>query len=96
MNFMLSNGVQSTQHDKYYTTKYTHMIPKDALNRIRSVIVFHSPKLRCICGFSFFDKDKKLLWKHGYTTDKDDKQETVVLEENQVIIGVTAKVWPDH
>ena len=66
------------------------MIPKDAINRIRSVIVFYDRL--SINGFSFFDMDKKLLWEYGDTNYPSDKQETVVLEENQVIVGVTAKV----
>jgi hypothetical protein len=39
------------------------MIPKDAINKIRSVTI-HYPDY-WIGGFSFFDKDGALLWKIG-------------------------------
>ncbi len=59
-NFILSNGTRSAQRVKGYETKYTFMIPADALNRIRSVAIYHEHG--CITGFSFFDKDGVLLW----------------------------------
>ncbi len=34
-NFILSNGTRSTQNDEVHPTKYTHMIPENALNKIR-------------------------------------------------------------
>ena len=71
------------------------MIPKDALKKIRSVgihIHYHSH----IGGFSFFDKDGALLWKIGVTTDQYDKVETVLLAENEVIVGVVAKLYPGY
>ncbi len=61
-NWILSNGTRSTRRDggkKYYD----HMIPKDALNKIRSVTIQYD---RCIRGFSFFDKDGALLWEIGW------------------------------
>ena len=60
--FILSNGKKSTLRDNQ--TVYDHMIPKDALNKIRSINIYYSHR---ICGFSFFDKDKKLLWNIGDT-----------------------------
>ncbi len=66
MNFILSNGQRSTQIDKGYETKYTHMIPADALNKIRSATIHYWDER--IIGLSFFDKDGALLWEHGYTT----------------------------
>ena len=44
-----------------------------------------------IKGFSFFDKDGKRLYKIGWIDSSYDK-ETVVLEENEVIVGVVAKL----
>jgi hypothetical protein len=38
------------------------MIPTDALNKIRSVKIHYSA---IIHAFSFFDKDRKLLWEIG-------------------------------
>ena len=61
-NFILSNGTRSTQSHEQYPTKYTHMIPADALNKIRSVEIHYNA---CIRGFSFFDKDGALLWEIG-------------------------------
>ncbi len=58
-NFILSNGTRSTQRDEGYETKFNFMLPADALNKIRSVTIHYT---WCIDGFSFFDKDKKLLW----------------------------------
>ena len=64
-NFILRNGTRSTQRDERWPTDYTHMIPADARNKIRSVNIHYGSS---IAGFSFFDKDGALLWKHGFTT----------------------------
>ncbi len=66
------------------------MIPNEALNKIRSVTIYY---YNCIFGFSFFDKDGEELLKIGCTTYG--KKETVVLEENEVIVGVAAKLYDD-
>ena len=89
-NFILSNGTRSTQRDKDDPTDFTHMIPKDALQKIRSV-TFHYT-IYYIGGFSFFDKDGALLWKIGDTWNGL-KRETVLLAENEVIVGVVAKLY---
>ncbi len=70
------------------------MIPADSIKKIRSVTIYHWPN-NCIKGFSFFDKDKKLLWEHGYTTDWLMK-ETVLLAEDERIVGVVAKLFSDR
>ncbi len=90
-NFILSNGTRSTQKDKW-PTDYTFMIPKDALNKIRSVTINHN--MQSIFGFEFFDKDGALLWDTGYTYTS--RKETVLLEENEVIVGVVAKLYPGY
>ncbi len=65
------------------------MIPIDALNKIRRVTIYDNA---CwIGGFSFFDKDGALLWEIGYLQPWFDK-ETVELAENEVIVGVVAKL----
>ncbi len=89
LNFILSNGTRSTQRDATWLTKYDHMIPKKALNKIRSVKIHYDRY--CICGFSFFDKDGALLWKIGETYSWL-SDETVLLKENEVIVGVAAKL----
>ena len=94
-NFILSNGTRSTQRDEKYPTKYTQMIPAGALNRIRSANIHHYN--HHIQGFSFFDKDGALLWEigeiySGWSTEN----ETVLLAENEVIVGVAAKLCPGY
>jgi hypothetical protein len=69
------------------------MMQADAHNKIRSVTIHYYYCLHYICGFCFFDKDGALLWKIGYTGSK--LEETVMLEENEVIVGVVAKLYPD-
>src|SRR5450830_1231680 len=86
-NWILSNGVRSAQRDK--CTYYTHMMPAGSHNRIRSIKIYHS---YCVDGFSFFDKDKKLLWRIG-STDPYLKVETVLIFENEVIADVAAKLY---
>ncbi len=67
------------------------MIPDNAINRIRSVIIYHDDY--CIGGFSFFDKDGALLWKIGLTESWLKKEkETVDIAENERIVGVVAKL----
>ncbi len=63
-NFILSNGTRSDQTDKGIDY-YDHMIPKDALKKIRSVTIYYDNVY--IDGFSFFDKDGALLWMIGET-----------------------------
>ncbi len=71
------------------------MMPADAINKIRSVTIDYLSNT-CIRGFSFFDKDGALLWKIGDTVVLMLYKETVVLEENEVIVGVAAKLYPDR
>ncbi len=66
------------------------MIQKDALNKIRSVTIHYDGYIK---GFSFFDKDGAILYKIGYT-HSEVNQETELLEENEVIVGVVAKLYP--
>ncbi len=93
-NFIMSNGTRSTQRDEDYPTEYSFMMPKDALNKIKSVTIYGGNN--CISAFSFFDKDGALLWKIGYTGYWKEVKETVVLAENEVIVGVVAKMWEDY
>jgi hypothetical protein len=68
------------------------MIPADALTKIRSVTIHYNV---CVYGFSFFDKDGALLWKIGCTGGSY-RAETVVLAENEVIVGVVAKLYNNY
>ncbi len=67
------------------------MILKRALHKIRSVIIHYD--IHSIEGFKFFDKKGALLWKIGNNFTK--KWETVQLEQNEVIVGVVAKLFAD-
>jgi len=68
------------------------MIPADALNKIKSVTIHHI--YVHITGFSFFDKDGALLWKIGSTWPLL-RVETVLIADNEVIVGVKAKLIVD-
>ncbi len=70
------------------------MIPKKALKKIRSVIIHHY--IDYIRGFCFFDKDGALLWEIGWTADWGFYKETVVLAENERIVGVVAKLYSGY
>jgi hypothetical protein len=67
------------------------MIPKNALNKIRSVTIHY---WYSIGGFSFFDKDRALLWETGRTKSYY-KKKTVKIVEYERIIGVVAKLYPN-
>ena len=90
INVVLSNGDRSKQRDPGYPTDFTHMIPEDAIKKIRSVDIYYHTY---IGGFSFFDKDGALIYKIG---DKiwGGSSETVEIAENERIIGVKAKLYP--
>ena len=61
-------------------------MPEGAL--ARSVDLFG---YKGLTGFKFYDRNHTLIWKIGDTAVYLDK-ETVLLNENEVIIGVTAKL----
>ena len=67
-------------------------MPKDEHKKIRSVEINYNDS---ILGFSFFDKDNSLLWKIGYTHPSINVKR-VTLEENEIIIGVVAKLDGIH
>ncbi len=64
------------------------MLPEGSHTRIRSVTIYYNYHIR---GFSSFDKKGALLWKIG-DTNPDWDVNKVVLEENEVIVGVVAKL----
>ncbi len=85
-NFILSNGDRSYQRDK--GEKYsTHLMPEGAYKRIKSVQIYY---MCCMAGFKFFDRDDKPIWQIGRITWSSLKVETVMLEDNEVIVGVVA------
>ncbi len=59
-SFMLSNGAKSTQRGDNFSQ---NKMPKDAEKRIRSVDIYHIKNCAHICGFIFFDRDRKMIFK---------------------------------
>ncbi len=89
-NFILSNGERSYQRDKDLRY-FTHLIPAEKEESIKSVnIYYHNGG---IYGLSFFAKDKLPFSKTGRTEDAYLKVKKVVLEDDEVIIGVVAKLF---
>ena len=68
------------------------MMPEGAHLNIRSVHIYYWDG--AIGGFKFFNKHNSLLWEIGFTPSHL-KVETVELEDNEVIIGVKAKLNPN-
>ncbi len=65
------------------------MMPERSHKKIRSVNIHYGS---CIHGFSFLDKEGTLLWEIGDTDSDWDDVDTVLLAENEVIVGVVAKL----
>jgi hypothetical protein len=63
------------------------MMAEDA--RVKSVFIYYD---YWISGFQFFDKDDRLIFKIGWITPGD-KETRVVLADNEVIVGVIAKLF---
>ena len=66
------------------------MMPEGAHLNIRSVHIYYSGGYN-ITGFKFYNKHNSLLWEIGYIKSNFEV-ETVELENNEVIIGVKAKL----
>ncbi len=66
------------------------MMPADSHKNIRSVTIHHE---HCyIVGFSFLDKEGALIWKIGDIKPWINVK-TVLIGENEVIVGVVAKLF---
>ncbi len=89
-NFIMSNGDRTAQRYARDPTNYSHTLFDGADKIMRSVDIHHFPEH--ITGFSFFDKDEALLWEIGLATESWMKVETVVISDNEVIVGVVAKL----
>ena len=102
-NFILSNGERTQGKDEgvdnydwsTYTFYYSeHMMPEGVHKQIRSVEINHNNFY--VCGFLFFDKCDKLIWEIGLNKQYDKRYKMlpakVVLEENEMIVGVVAKI----
>ncbi len=87
----MTNGVRS-QHNYFRTECSTHQIPVDEIMRIKTVILYNFnivDDYESIIGFQFFDKKNKLILEVGRI---EIKSQTMVLKENEHIIGVVAKL----
>ncbi len=92
---IMSNGDRSTLRDANVKQYYTHMMPEGTHKMIRSIQIFINEYVDSICGFYFYDKDRKLLWKIGSIKSWRDVTR-VELAENEVIVGVVAKLLYKH
>ncbi len=90
----LSNGDTSQQRDERGPTGYVFLMPAGSPNKIRSVSIYYGIYIQ---GFSFFDKEGALLWGIG-NTESYRPAETVLIAENEMIIGVVCKldIRPPH
>ncbi len=85
-NWILSNEQRSQQKDQGQTY-YPHLLPEGAA--VSSIDIYYyttNPRVR---GFEFFDKKHTLIMKIGSIAGP---KQTVVLADNEVIIGVIAKL----
>ncbi len=85
-NFIAGNGTHSRQ-DKEHLKFYTCLMPDDVPYKCKTVDVFHNNYK--VIGFKFFDKYKNLVFEIGMTSSW---KVAVVLAENEVIVGVVAKL----
>ena len=67
------------------------MMPEGANKRIKFIDVYKNGAF--ITGFMFFDKERGLIWQIGWIASWM-TMTTVVLEDNEAIIGLTAKLCP--
>jgi hypothetical protein len=91
-NFIMTNGVRSHKQNDHRVNCSTALIPVDEIKRIKSVNIFSDRRNdygQHISGFQFFDKKNKLILKIGDTFVS--SQTTILLKENEHIIGVIAK-----
>ncbi len=89
-NFIASNGQRTQQRDRG-RTYFTHMLPANKI--IRSVEIYHG---EWIYAFRFFDKAKLPIFKIGMIDSTNDDVATVILADNEVIVGVLASLYPGY
>ena len=61
--------------------------------KVKTVEIFYCTD--CVDGFRFFDKDHSLIFEIGWISPWFTIK-TVVIGENEAIIGVVAKLYPDR
>ncbi len=88
-DFILSNGCRF-QQKQAGVTWHDKMMPEGAYKKIRSVRIYDNDI--SIIGFCFFDKDGKQIWMIGDNYQGYDVR-TVLIKDNEVIVGVKAKVF---
>ena len=91
-NFIFSNGEQTQNSDRECPTNFTHMMPVG--------VTVKSVEIQClasqIISFHFFDQDHTQIFKIGKLGYKGYTVSTVVLESDEVIIGVVAQFYPRY
>ena len=107
-NFIMSNGEKSRQREEGMKF-YPFMIPENVTKGIRSVEIYYRSndlyyvKKRdrydgdlIVTGFVFYDGEMSVIWKIGKNVSKATIKNfhTVKMKENEVIIGVVAKLHP--
>ncbi len=94
-NIILSNGDRSAQRDKDHDY-YDQIMPEGTPKKIMFVAIYVFND-EFIVGFEFFDKDYSLIWRIGDPTNGHNLHvKTVELAENEVIVGVLAKLCGWH
>ena len=85
----MSNGDRSQQR-VMTPNDNNKMIPKNSLYRIKTIKIYSQNDTR-IWAFVFFDQNNIQIFSNGYINAFNMKVDTVVLEDGDVIVGVTAK-----
>ncbi len=68
-------------------------MPENAFSKLKSVDIYYKEG-NGIWGFQFLDANKALIFKVGVSGESWMKVETVILKDNEVILGVVAKLFP--
>ena len=82
------NCILTGQTDVYEATNFSHLLPEGAYKKIRRVKIYYAD---CVVGFRFFDSNDTLLFKIGWS-DSGWKFTTVIIADNEVIVGVVANL----
>lgn len=86
------NCILTGRTDLDETTNYSHLLPEGAYKKVRRVKIYYAD---CIVGFRFFDSNDTLLFKIGWS-DSGWKFTTVIIADNEVIVGVVANLYLDY
>ena len=79
---------------------FTHMMPQEVVERIKTVHVLWKNGgrgINCVIGFKFLDREPKVIFNIGKTSGIGFdfvfyEAETIILKEGEVIVGVVANL----